>query len=317
MFCASVLSSMHESYVLCTTDASGSSNWSASQRALRVSQRFTSHKPNYRLYCTPMFAICHRPLAAVRCYNEGNAVGGQKLVGIRLERFGGIRMSSSADGACGGQTPSSSGLGTRTRTRHVSTRAVANNESATDSISSHVAAGLSPSQLASILSRPRIDFSSILTTVSPIVESVRASGDEAVRSYTAEFDRVNLPATSPVCVPIDDASLGGCEGLEEAVVRAFDVAYGNIKAFHEAQKGSGEVVVETMKGVVCRRVGRAIGSVGLYVPGGSAVLPSTALMLAVPAGIAGCKTIVLATPPRQDGMYCYSGRAAASGASCS
>ena len=228
-------------------------------------------------------------------------------------------MSSSADGACGGQTPSSSGLGTRTRThaRHVSTRAVANNESATDSISSHVAAGLSPSQLASILSRPRIDFSSILTTVSPIVESVRASGDEAVRSYTAEFDRVNLPATSPVCVPIDDASLGGCEGLEEAVVRAFDVAYGNIKAFHEAQKGSGEVVVETMKGVVCRRVGRAIGSVGLYVPGGSAVLPSTALMLAVPAGIAGCKTIVLATPPRQDGMYCYSGRAAASGASCS
>jgi len=225
-------------------------------------------------------------------------------------------MSSSADGACGGQPPSSSGLGTRTRTharthaRHVSTRAVANNESATDSISSHVAAGLSPSQLASILSRPRIDFSSILTTVSPIVESVRASGDEAVRSYTAEFDRVNLPATSPVCVPIDDASLGGCEGLEEAVVRAFDVAYGNIKAFHEAQKGSGEVVVETMKGVVCRRVGRAIGSVGLYVPGGSAVLPSTALMLAVPAGIAGCKTIVLATPPRQDGMYCYSGRAA-------
>jgi len=210
---------------------------------------------------------------------------------------------SSADGACRGrQRPGA----------HASS---SDTEVSSDSISSHVAADLSPSQLASILSRPRIDFSSILTTVSPIVESVRVDGDEAVRSYTAEFDRVDLDASSPVCVPIDDASLGGCEGLEASVVRAFDVAYGNIKAFHEAQKGNGEVVVETMKGVVCRRVGRAIGSVGLYVPGGSAVLPSTALMLAVPAGIAGCGTIVLATPPRQDGMFLYCEQWA-SGASC-
>ena len=90
---------------------------------------------------------------------------------------------------------------------------------------------------------------------------------------------------------------------------AFDVAYRNIRAFHEAQRG-GDVAVETMPGVACRRVTRPIGAVGLYVPGGTAVLPSSALMLAVPAQIAGCRTVVLATPPRPDGsvtpevLYC-------------
>ena len=97
--------------------------------------------------------------------------------------------------------------------------------------------------------------------------------------------------------------------LDPEVTKAFDVAYENIKRFHEAQKTDG-IQVETMSGVTCRRVSRAINSVGLYVPGGTAVLPSTALMLAVPASIAGCKTIVLATPPRSDGsitpevLYC-------------
>lgn len=97
--------------------------------------------------------------------------------------------------------------------------------------------------------------------------------------------------------------------LDPETQAAFDVAYANIKTFHEAQQ-SGTLEVTTMPGVVCRRVTRPIGAVGVYVPGGTAVLPSSALMLSVPAGIAGCKTIVMATPPRPDGsitpevLYC-------------
>lgn len=97
--------------------------------------------------------------------------------------------------------------------------------------------------------------------------------------------------------------------LDVETRQAFDTAYQNIRAFHEAQQPA-VLEVETMPGVRCRRVARPIGSVGLYVPGGTAVLPSSALMLAVPAAIAGCRMIVLATPPRPDGsitpevLYC-------------
>ncbi|KAE8702736.1 Histidinol dehydrogenase [Hibiscus syriacus] len=99
------------------------------------------------------------------------------------------------------------------------------------------------------------------------------------------------------------AATGVVPRLDPTVKEAFNVAYNNIYAFHLAQK-SVEQSVENMKGVRCKRVARSIGSVGLYVPGGTAVLPSTALMLAVPAQIAGCKTVVLATPPGQDGSIC-------------
>ncbi|KAG2435058.1 hypothetical protein HYH02_012055 [Chlamydomonas schloesseri] len=162
---------------------------------------------------------------------------------------------------------------------------------------------LNPAELKQVLARPRIDFTSILNTVSPIVENVRTNGDAAVREYTAKFDRVNLDA---VCVPIQDIP---DPVLPAEVTAAFDVAYNNIRAFHMAQK-SAPMEVETMPGVTCRRVTRAINAVGVYVPGGTAVLPSSALMLSVPAGIAGCGTIVLATPPRPDGtitpevLYC-------------
>jgi histidinol dehydrogenase len=97
--------------------------------------------------------------------------------------------------------------------------------------------------------------------------------------------------------------------LDDQSKQAFNVAYDNIKNFHEAQKMT-HAVVEPMPGVKCWRISRPIGAVGLYVPGGSAVLPSTALMLGVPAAVAGCQTIVLATPPRPDGsitpevLYC-------------
>ncbi|KAG6484347.1 hypothetical protein ZIOFF_052862 [Zingiber officinale] len=93
-------------------------------------------------------------------------------------------------------------------------------------------------------------------------------------------------------------------GVEPSLaVEAFDVAYDNINAFHAAQRIP-EKEIENMKGVRCKRIARCIASVGLYVPGGTAVLPSTALMLSVPAQIVRCKTIVLATPPGRDGSIC-------------
>lgn len=166
-----------------------------------------------------------------------------------------------------------------------------------------VADGLTDDAYQQLLSRPRVDFTSILSTVAPIVNTVKAEGDAAVRHYTAQFDRVEL---TDVCVKVEDLPE---PRLSEEVTRAFDLAYDNIKAFHEAQQTQ-PLEVETMPGVRCRRISRPIGAVGLYVPGGTAVLPSSALMLAVPAKIAGCRTIVLATPPRPDGsitpevVYC-------------
>eukprot|EP00890_Picochlorum_soloecismus_P000078 jgi/Picsp_1/1070/NSC_04553-R1_protein len=165
------------------------------------------------------------------------------------------------------------------------------------------ASALGEKDMESILCRPRIDFTSILDLVAPIVEAVKTEGDEAVKELTSKFDRANLDT---VCCRIEDIP---DPVLEPLVTGAFDIAYENIKRFHEAQKLE-EISVETMPGVTCRRLSRPINAVGLYVPGGTAVLPSTALMLAVPASIAGCSTIVLATPPRTDGsispevLYC-------------
>jgi histidinol dehydrogenase len=127
--------------------------------------------------------------------------------------------------------------------------------------------------------------------------SASQRGDAAVADYTSKFDGVDLEA---VCVPVADLPE---PQLEENIKAAFDVAFENIRKFHEAQKMDMKPV-ETMPGVVCGRVSRAIERVGLYVPGGTAVLPSTALMLSVPAMIAGCSTLVLATPPRKDGSVC-------------
>ncbi|KAI4331309.1 hypothetical protein MLD38_029504 [Melastoma candidum] len=156
---------------------------------------------------------------------------------------------------------------------------------------------LAQTEVNGLKARPRIDFSSIFGVVNPIIDDVHSRGDAAVKEYTAKFDKVELDTI------IDDVSSLPDPVLEERVKEAFDVAYDNIYAFHLAQK-SHEQAVENMMGVRCKRVARCIGSVGLYVPGGTAVLPSTALMLAIPAQIAGCKTVVLATPPSRDGSIC-------------
>ncbi|KAJ2848516.1 trifunctional histidinol dehydrogenase, partial [Coemansia erecta] len=144
-----------------------------------------------------------------------------------------------------------------------------------------------------LLQRPIIDSEEIMKRVRPIVEAVRANGDAGVLELTAKFDRVKMEHVvmrAPFNVP----------ELPENVRCAIDQAYANVHAFHSAQLG-GDTCVETMPGVKCSRFSRAIERVGLYVPGGTAVLPSSALMLGVPAQVAGCREIVIATPPRADG----------------
>ncbi|KAJ8458904.1 hypothetical protein OPV22_031830 [Ensete ventricosum] len=156
---------------------------------------------------------------------------------------------------------------------------------------------LTHTEVDSLKARPRIDFSSIFSVVNPIVDDVRCRGDAAVIDYTAKFDKVVLDKVVELVSDLPDPE------LDPAVRKAFDVAYANIYAFHDAQRVP-EKAIENMTGVRCKRIARCIGAVGLYVPGGTAVLPSTALMLSVPAQIAGCKTIVLATPPGRDGSIC-------------
>lgn len=145
--------------------------------------------------------------------------------------------------------------------------------------------------------RPRIDFTSIFDVVKPIVDDVQSRGDAAVVDYTSKFDKVTLDKVVELVSDLPDPE------LDPAVREAFDVAYDNIYAFHISQRVP-EKTIENMRGVRCKRIARCISSVGLYVPGGTAVLPSTALMLSVPAQIAGCRTIVLATPPSGDGSIC-------------
>ncbi|KAL4880143.1 histidinol dehydrogenase-domain-containing protein [Aspergillus karnatakaensis] len=138
----------------------------------------------------------------------------------------------------------------------------------------------------------------IVGLVKPIVQDVRDNGDAAVLKYTHKFEKATS-LTSPVLnAPFPPELMK----LSPEVQEAIDVSISNISKFHGAQKSSNDVLeMETMPGVVCSRFSRPIERVGLYIPGGTAVLPSTAMMLGVPAMVAGCKKIVLASPPRSDG----------------
>jgi phosphoribosyl-ATP pyrophosphohydrolase/phosphoribosyl-AMP cyclohydrolase/histidinol dehydrogenase len=147
-----------------------------------------------------------------------------------------------------------------------------------------------------LLLRPIIDSSEIIKRVTPIMQKVRQGGDAAVMDFTRQFDRVEM--TSPT---IKAPFLDEWMQLDPQTKAAIDQAFDNVYKFHEAQMDKDTLVVETMPGVVCSRFSRPIERVGLYVPGGTAVLPSTTLMLGVPAKVAGCKEIVIATPPRSDG----------------
>ncbi|KAH8179318.1 histidinol dehydrogenase domain-containing protein [Sarocladium implicatum] len=137
----------------------------------------------------------------------------------------------------------------------------------------------------------------ILKIVTPIIDEVRKGGDKAVLSYTHKFEKATSLTSPVIKAPFPKELMN----LPEETIKAIDTSFDNIYRFHEAQKEVKPLQVETMPGVVCSRFSRPIERVGLYVPGGTAVLPSTALMLGVPAMVAGCKKIVLASPPRADG----------------
>lgn len=147
-----------------------------------------------------------------------------------------------------------------------------------------------------LLLRPIIDSNEIINRVTPIMKQVREGGDAAVLNFTRQFDRVELKEHT-IKAPFDPAMMQ----LDPVTQAAIDQAYDNVYKFHEAQLEKDTLVVETMPGVVCSRFSRPIERVGLYVPGGTAVLPSTTLMLGIPAKVAGCREIVIATPPRSDG----------------
>jgi len=137
----------------------------------------------------------------------------------------------------------------------------------------------------------------IMGIVQPIIKEVREGGDKALLAFTHKFEKATSLQSPVLKAPFDPSLMQ----LPQETIDAIDISFENIKKFHAAQKEEKPLQVETMSGVVCSRFSRPIERVGLYVPGGTAVLPSTALMLGVPAQVAGCKTIVIASPPRSDG----------------
>lgn len=147
-----------------------------------------------------------------------------------------------------------------------------------------------------ILQRPVMDVESLESTVQAVLDEVRRNGDEALRAYTERFDGVRLSGFQ-----VSEAELEEAETLlGEELKAAIQTARNNIESFHRRQAEPVEEV-ETMPGVRCWRRSVAIEKVGLYIPGGTAPLFSTVLMLGVPARLAGCREIVLCTPPQKDG----------------
>lgn len=166
----------------------------------------------------------------------------------------------------------------------------------------------------SLLTRPVMNFNQVVDTVRPILDAVRTGGDQALLHYTEKFDRVKLTHTV-LHAPFEPF---WHSKVSFKVTKAIDVALKNIKTFHEAQMNGAPELIETLPGVKCHQYHTAIERVGLYIPGervmdflridwrvgGTAVLPSTAMMLGVPAVVAGCRQIIFATPPRPDGSIC-------------
>lgn len=160
---------------------------------------------------------------------------------------------------------------------------------------------LSKQEIEEICLRQLEDDSSIQDRVKNIVERVKTEGDSALRDYAQQFDQVTLTQLYLGKEEIESIAAD----IPAAEKEAIDTAYSNIKTFHAAQAVS-ESRIETMPGVNCWRESRAIERVGLYIPGGTAVLPSTFLMLGIPAVLAGCKEIVVCSPPQKDGKTnCY------------
>jgi histidinol dehydrogenase len=143
-----------------------------------------------------------------------------------------------------------------------------------------------------LTARATADYSDKFTVVEEIMQNIRLYGDTAIKDYTAKFDRAFI---DQIQVSEEELLLAENE-ISQALAQAIRTAAENIRIFHEAQKNSVNVV-ETFPGVKCWQKNIAVDSVGLYIPGGSAPLFSTVLMLAIPAQIAGCREVILCTPP--------------------
>ena len=152
------------------------------------------------------------------------------------------------------------------------------------------------SEWSKLVERPHLDVSQLNETVAAVLADVKKRGDDAVKGYELKFDHVDLPSIVVTDEEMQEAETKVSQELKEAIQLAHD----NILAFHESQRFRGKKV-ETRAGVTCWQKSVAIEKVGLYIPGGTAPLFSTVLMLATPAKIAGCKDIVLCTPPNREG----------------
>ncbi len=147
-----------------------------------------------------------------------------------------------------------------------------------------------------IIERPHLDMSQLNATVASVLQDIRTKGDEAVKFYEEKFDHALLTSLAVSEEEMEEAGRLVSQELKDALT----LAHGNIARFHESQKFEGKQI-ETCPGVCCWQKSVAIEKVGLYIPGGTAPLFSTVLMLATPAKIAGCKEIVLCTPPNREG----------------
>ena len=153
--------------------------------------------------------------------------------------------------------------------------------------------GLSGEEQQQLLSRPAMaDSSALSSTVSEIITAIRTTGDSALLDYTKRFDKLDGNNFSKTSEDIEQATAR----LGDDIKNAIKTAYQQVVKFHQAQKQD-VIRVETMPGVVCEMHTQAIESVGLYIPGGSAPLPSTVIMTGAPAQIAGCSRLVLCSPP--------------------
>jgi histidinol dehydrogenase len=156
---------------------------------------------------------------------------------------------------------------------------------------------LSSEQRNALLRRPALqDDAALRARVAALIERVRREGDRALLELTEELDKARLASIEVTAAEFEAAE----RSLDDVQKQAIATAEANVRRFHAAQVVA-PVRVETSPGVVCERVSRPIARVGLYVPAGSAPLPSTAMMLAVPASLAGCETRILCSPPQPDG----------------
>ena len=149
---------------------------------------------------------------------------------------------------------------------------------------------------STIIKRPAVDHLLLNEKVANVLNAVKKGGNKAVQQYTLEFDGVNLNSCTVTAAEIQEA----INILDPILKKAIETAAGNIRKFHLTQMNK-ELPVETMPGITCWRKWVGIDKVGLYIPGGSAPLFSTILMLGIPAEIAGCKQVVLCSPPDKNG----------------